>query len=527
MRQTLSSLTWGKAACIVAGATLGAILFSGLGLGLVLRGATERLTEVSATLLHRTEQQGQEVSRAFKILNTIKAEPCSEAENQAWRRLVFQSQIINDIGYQRHGFLLCTLTSGRLAAPLPLDKPDLETERGARVRLDATRPWAPDTPVTIVGQGNYSVALRVDALGTPMVPRDFSVASLFVNASSGRIARQAGAPVALPQSELVNGRIGWRAGQLFAVGCLPEVSTCHVLSASLPTLLSPARPVLLILALGGGLTGALGMVSVLTWQQQRRSLESRLRQALIRQELFVLYQPVVDAKTLRIVAAEALMRWELPDGSYIRPEIFVAIAEAGGFTGQIMRLAIQQVGRDLGDALRADADFRVTVNVAAGDLGGAPLMHALQTHFLDHGVHPSQVAIELTEQVSLETQAAYDGLRDLRSRGFQIYIDDFGTGYSSLSYLNELPVDAIKIDKSFTDLVGSGSPKVGVVAAMLAMAKSLSVAVIAEGVETEEQAAYFRAHDGAMLQGWLFGKPMSAADLVAARLAQESLAQAS
>jgi sensor c-di-GMP phosphodiesterase-like protein len=106
-------------------------------------------------------------------------------------------------------------------------------------------------------------------------------------------------------------------------------------------------------------------------------------------------------------------------------------------------------------------------------------------------------------------------MQALREKGFRIYIDDFGTGYSSLSYLKDLAVDAIKIDKSFTEMVGTDSPKIGLVSAMLNMAKSLSVAVIVEGVETEAQAAYFRKHKVAMMQGWLFGHPVDAAELIA------------
>jgi sensor c-di-GMP phosphodiesterase-like protein len=239
-----------------------------------------------------------------------------------------------------------------------------------------------------------------------------------------------------------------------------------------------------------------------------------LRRAIHRDRLRVVYQPIVNMATRKIIGAEALARWTDDDGAAIPPDIFVRIAEQYGFVGEITRLVLRHALRDLGETLCTRSDFRLSINISAADLydTGFPVM--LEDSLARAGVAAHCLVLEITESLTVDQQQAKDAIQQLRRRGHRVHIDDFGTGYSSLSYLNELHVDAIKIDRAFTHSIGTGSVVVAILPQILAMAQALKLAVIVEGVETAGQATYFDAHERTILgQGWLFGKPGTAADL--------------
>jgi sensor c-di-GMP phosphodiesterase-like protein len=174
----------------------------------------------------------------------------------------------------------------------------------------------------------------------------------------------------------------------------------------------------------------------------------------------------------------------------------------------------RQALRDFGDTLRARTDFRLSINASATDLADPRFLPMLDEAVKRACVLPKRLAIEITESSTANRAEAMETIRELRHRGHSIHIDDFGTGYSSLSYLLYLSVDTIKVDKAFTKAIGTGSVTVAILPQILAMAESLGLGVVAEGVETQQQADYFsgsgRQIDG---QGWFFGHPVPAEEL--------------
>jgi sensor c-di-GMP phosphodiesterase-like protein len=230
----------------------------------------------------------------------------------------------------------------------------------------------------------------------------------------------------------------------------------------------------------------------------------------------LVYQAVYDAASGKIVAAEALMRWSIGKGASIGPDQFIPAAEEGGLVGELTRFALETVGRDFQGMLKAKPEFRISVNIVSDDLDD-PLFHeALATHIQARGISPTQIALELTERRAAQVEAAAVILESLRKIGYKIFLDDFGTGYSSISYLSSLSIDAIKLDRSFTNTVDSGSTRARLVPPILEMAKEVGVPVIVEGVETDSQARFFISHQVTLMQGWLFGHPVSGRELIAA-----------
>jgi sensor c-di-GMP phosphodiesterase-like protein len=242
-------------------------------------------------------------------------------------------------------------------------------------------------------------------------------------------------------------------------------------------------------------------------------LEKQLRRAIKKDQLRVAYQPIVDLANRSIVGAEALARWSDEDGNAIGPDVFVKIAEQRGFVGEITRLVVQRAVRDFADVLRANPDFRLSINVAAADLSDARFLPMLVQSLDKEGVSAESIAIEITESSTARHEVAMETIRHLHRLGHCVHIDDFGTGYSSLSYLQDLSVDAIKIDRSFTRSIGMEAVTSAILPQILALAEALHLRVIVEGIETSSQASYFKSGAQPILgQGWLFGRPVPTAE---------------
>lgn len=266
------------------------------------------------------------------------------------------------------------------------------------------------------------------------------------------------------------------------------------------------------------LMGLVGLVAGLWWAFvycRKWTRGQQLRRAIRRDELWLAYQPVVDIASRRIVGAEALARWTDEEGVAVPPDEFIRLAEEGGFVGEITKLVLRHVLHDLGDLLRATPGFQMHVNVTAWDLAAAEFVPRMEAVLERAGVRAESVAIEITESSTANNAGAMEAIRQMRQAGHRVYIDDFGTGYSSLGYLQELSVDAIKIDKVFTRAIGTGPMTVNLLPQIFAMADALRLEIVVEGIENAVQARYFAAQGKRLRgQGWLYGRPMAAGELL-------------
>jgi sensor c-di-GMP phosphodiesterase-like protein len=230
-----------------------------------------------------------------------------------------------------------------------------------------------------------------------------------------------------------------------------------------------------------------------------------------RDKLRVVYQPIVILSTRQIVGAEALSRWTDEEGNTVDPEVFVKIAEENGFVGALTKSVLRRALRDFAKTLQNRPGFRLSVNVAGADLVDPEFLPMLERTLHEANVKSQSVVIEISEKSSFKSETAMETIRNLRRMGHSIHIDDFGTGYSNLDKLLYLFADSIKIDKAFTGVIGTESVAVAILPQILAMAKSLNLEVIVEGVETDRQADYFSPDPPQVYgQGWLYGRPVSA-----------------
>jgi diguanylate cyclase (GGDEF)-like protein len=246
--------------------------------------------------------------------------------------------------------------------------------------------------------------------------------------------------------------------------------------------------------------------------RKRVTLGTEIRTALDRDEMFLLYQPQVDARTRRIIGVEALVRWNHPNRGLVGPGEFIGAAERAGLIGGLGQWVMRQSCRQARAWLDAGVDpGLVSINLSSLQFR-ANLEADLATILAETGLPATMIELEITETVLMDASREHsDLLIRLKDMGFRIAIDDFGTGYSSLDYLTRFPIDRIKIAQNFVMDLSKGSGNKAVVKAAIGLALALNVEVIAEGVETAEQLAWLQAEGCHQVQGFYFSKPVTAA----------------
>jgi EAL domain-containing protein (putative c-di-GMP-specific phosphodiesterase class I) len=242
---------------------------------------------------------------------------------------------------------------------------------------------------------------------------------------------------------------------------------------------------------------------------ERLELRGDLQRAADAGQLQIHYQPVVRLRGSEVYGVEALMRWEHPERGWISPAQFIPLAEETGMIVPIGRWLLGEACREavrLQESLGADHPLRMSVNLSVKQLQSDTIAADVRTALAESGLDPACLVLEITESVMMaDTDLAVERLNTLKGLGIRLAMDDFGTGYSSLSYLTRLPVDILKMDRSFLQ---SGSADAGLAAAIVGLGDTLDLEVVAEGIERPEQMAGLRRLGCELGQGFLFAKAM-------------------
>ncbi|MFD2365752.1 EAL domain-containing protein [Pseudoduganella sp. GCM10020061] len=250
---------------------------------------------------------------------------------------------------------------------------------------------------------------------------------------------------------------------------------------------------------------------------ERLRLETLLRRSIEKGEIFLHYQPQVEIDSGRLIGVEALVRWQNPELGLVPPARFVPLAEDTGFINQLGEWVLAEACRQM---VRWDeAGFavpKVAVNLSARQFERGSIVSTVGEVLKETGLAPSRLQLEVTETVIMNTGDALAFINGLHEIGVGLAIDDFGTGYSSLAYLKQLPVQTLKIDRSFIKDISTDANDEAIAIAIIQLGKSLNLSVVAEGVETDDQAAFLLRHGCTMAQGYFYSRPVLPGDLLGA-----------
>jgi len=250
---------------------------------------------------------------------------------------------------------------------------------------------------------------------------------------------------------------------------------------------------------------------------ERLTLENHLRRALDKNEFVLHYQPQVDARSNRLTGVEALLRWQHPDMGLVPPANFIPLLEETGMIEEVGQWVLETACRQSRQWHDAGwAYLHMSVNLSSRQFNNSGFIDTLHDIIQQTGINPEFLELELTESMLMRNASmTINALKSLNELGVRFAIDDFGTGYSSLSYLRRFPIDTIKIDRSFIHDVMENSDDAAITSAIIVMARSLALNVIAEGVETGTQLKFLQARQCHYIQGYLFSRPLPAEEITA------------
>ena len=499
---------------IIAGLTP-AILALEISKHVCITSQSSKLESVATELARRTDETGKQFRKARTDLNSGKyGAPGSDSEIAHMRALSLTSTYIQAVGRMDRNQITCT-SMGRLQEPFDLGKPGIVTTNGVKI-------WLNIKPM--FGGGAVFHALELDDCVIFIAPDlildvspDLPNVSMAIIAGADQkvISHRGPFDASVMQVFKVNSRASVTDGKntITAKRCETE-DLVAVVVQPLPDVLagvSSSTPYTIPFGVFIGLFMAWLVIKIARRQQ---TLPYILKAAVANEEFFLDFQPIVDLSTRRVVGAEALIRWRRITGELIRPDLFIPVAEEVGLMGKITELVIDQVFAAARRVHTQYPDFYIGMNVSSTDLRDGGVADKLYRASEKHGVSIKKLGVEITESGLLDFESVSTELEAIRSTGVKLLLDDFGTGYSSLAYLMKLDVDSLKIDRLFVDAIGTEAANACVIDHIIDMAKELDKEVVAEGIETEEQANYLVERNVKLGQGYFFGRPMSLNSLI-------------
>ena len=477
-----------------------------------LNGEFSLLHGYAQNALYLADRTAQQMSDATQQLEQAHLPPCSPQEIALMRRIAVNSDYLQAVGRVSQNQLVCS--SLGVNQLLSLGPADFVQNTGSAVRTAVRLPLAGGKPLLVVERGGFaafvspSLPISVPTDGPGFFIAIFSVSTgrLFTGTGPIRPACLAAARKSA-HSDLVAGHF------LASVARSSNFDIAALAAAPQSLIERKVREDLYPFVTVGILCGLALAGAVFYLSRIRLSMPGLLRAAARRNEFFVEYQPVVDLATRRWMGAEALVRWRR-DGYVVFPDVFIPIAEATGVIPLITRRVLAQVAADLPAILRRHPDFHVGFNLSAPDLHSPETLELLKQLLRTSGAPPTSLVVEATERGFLQGETSRELVSSIRGLGMAVAIDDFGTGYSSLSRLTSLKLTHLKIDKSFIETIGTDGATSQVVMHIIEMTHALDLRIVAEGVETEEQARFLAERGVHFAQGWLFARPMPLQDLL-------------
>jgi sensor c-di-GMP phosphodiesterase-like protein len=468
------------------------------------------LNLVAERSLARADNTFKEAQGALEAIEAAHLPACSDEHIAQMRIVTINVPSIEEIGYFENGVIKCT-SWGRTAGNIAKSHVDYVTSEGIEVTLRIQPGVSHGDQMTSLHLGHHN-ALVAPSRFVDIILRD-GMSLALLNDHGQVISTQNQPDARIVTALAVQAGRGVDDASLYSVvkyGGLTAV-VLEPRAAMRERLLSE---LMVLLPIGAFIASFI--VGIIVWMSRKRlSPQTELEIAIRNREFVVDYQPIIDLRTNICVGAEALVRWKRPDGTLVRPDFFIPLAEETGLIEPITDQVVEAIIADIGPILVEDRTLHIAVNLCAQDIKTGRILEFIDQRLRPLGIRKEQIWLEATERGFIDIDAARITLDKARKAGHSVAIDDFGTGYSSLQYLQGLPMDALKIDKSFVDTIGRNTATSTVTLHIIGMARELGLFSVAEGIETEEQAAYLREHGVDFGQGWLFSRPLPAQRFIA------------
>ncbi|HZX69652.1 MAG TPA: EAL domain-containing protein [Rhodanobacter sp.] len=468
--------------------------------------ATAQAVGLTTEILQRTEMAGEQARAAYERLRQINTgDACSDAMREQMREIAMDYRNVQAVGRLSGNRIVCSAL-GPHGDGADLGAPTYVSPGGTRVYLSAAIGGRHRFVVTALG--NSAAAIHPETLidmstGTQDLSLGVfgrSFRQLWTHRGTFDPAWMTALGKGATQAILFDGK------HLVVIQASKKFDLAAYAAIPLADLKSRLRAFLVILLPIGLALGLAVAAAIVYLARQRASLPGELRAALKRKEFVLHYQPIVEINTGHMVGVEALLRWPRNSQIGLRPTLFIQAAEDCGLIQRFTEYVLAQVAIDGPPYFSRYPGAYISVNLSPNDLRSDDVVERLRRLIATPGIEPCNIVVEVTEHSFVDPASANRVIGQIRALGIRVAIDDFGTGFSSLSHLTNLSADYLKIDKVFIDAIGTDSVTSEVVLHIIDMAKSLSLTLISEGVETREQADFLRAHGVVFAQGWLFSR---------------------
>lgn len=464
---------------------------------------------MSKELFRRAEATSDQGTAAIDVLVAANSpDACSDANIALMRASDVASSYLQSVGAVSNGRLKCS-SLGRHGEGFALGPVAYVSSKGTRVRPSVQLPIAQGIRMLVLEKSGYAVLVHQNLAIDVFNDQPDVALGAFSQSSNARItgrgvfdpawasaARKSGQAVLFDGGHVV--AIQWSKKYDYATfAAVPA----HYVSEGANKIAGSLVPI-------GAMVGVLFLIPIMLLARRHTSLPGMLRNGLKLKQFFLQYQPVVDLATGRCVGAEAVIRWQRPDGTFVRPDLFIPVAEECGLIRKVSSRVMELLRQDAPAILAAHPDLMLSFNLSPEDLQSRHILEELKLLLDTTNVLPANVHVEMTERGILDTDHVRGIVNAIRDMGIRVAIDDFGTGFSSLSYLTTFEVDYLKIDKAFVDTLGTAAATSQVAMHIITMAKELNLTTIAEGVETQLQATILRDAGVQYGQGWLYARAM-------------------
>ncbi len=476
--------------------------------------SSTQLGTLTDELLRQVRGRAWASINTFSDMEKSKNPICSDANLAEMRYLIYRRHELFDIGRVRNGSLICTAMSGRLKVPIKLPPPQRRLKSGNLLWMQTQNVADHRVVLDMASHGTVIVYQRRTAfLNLEKQSRNLSVLVLthdgrYTYRNEGRNSNELLERFRGGASALELG------GTITATKCADDVDLCVVSSLSRVNIFerSPFAP--LRCAGLGSVAACAFCLTVIRRRRIQSSPAEQVRQALADGRIGLAYQPLVRIRDQEMIGVEALLRSWDERGNPVSPEIIIGVAEESGLIGKITRLVVQRSLTEMGDRLKGQQEFYLSINVSVRDVIDLSFQEYLEMETERMEIPRNRIVLELTERSTADEKLLLAAVSRLRNCGFGMYIDDLGTGYSSLALLSKLPITGIKIDRIFTQSIGKDVVGSTIIEKICSIATALGLSIVIEGVETQQQVNCIRKlHPQAIGQGFFWSIPVSASQL--------------